>query len=63
MPAFPHLSDADIDDIYRYIDEDAFRRHPPFPDSLLHGPPNGYYQFAINEPGWYHIDARPPSHP
>ena len=29
MPAFPQLSDADIDDIYRYIDEDAFRRHPP----------------------------------
>jgi len=63
MPAFPHLSDADIDDIYRYIDEDAFRRHPPFSDSVLQNHPNDYYQFPINAPGWYHVDTRPPSHP
>jgi len=63
MPAFPHLSDADIDDIYRFIDEYGFRRYPPFPDSLLQRPPNGYYQFAINGSGWYHVDTRPPTHP
>jgi hypothetical protein len=63
MPAFPDLSDADIDDIYRCIDEYYIRRHPPFPDSVLKDHPNGYYQFPINTPGWYHIDTRPPSHP
>jgi len=61
MPAFPHLSDADIDDIHRYMDEYDFRRYPSFPDSLLQQHPNGFYQFTINEPGRYHIDTRPPS--
>ncbi|HEY8969508.1 MAG TPA: cytochrome c, partial [Puia sp.] len=63
MPAFPQLSDADIGDIYEYIDEYGFQRHPPFPDSVLKDHPNGYYQFTIHEPGWYHVDTRPPSHP
>jgi len=63
MPTYTQMSDADIDDIYRYIDEDAVRRHPPFPDSLMNKPPNSYYQFPINEPGWYHLDIRPPSQP
>ena len=63
MPPFPHLSDADIDDIYRFIDEYGFRRYPPFPDSLLRQHPTGYCQFPINAPGWYHVDTRPPSHP
>jgi len=61
MPVFPHLSDADIDDIYWYTDEYDFRQHPPFPDSLMHRSPSGYYQFLINAPGWYHIDTRPAS--
>lgn len=63
MPAFTQLSDADIDDIYRYIDEYRFQQHHPFPDSVLENHPNGYYQFTIHEPGWYHVDTRPPSQP
>jgi hypothetical protein len=61
MPAFPHLSDADIDDIYQYIDYYPFQSRHPFPDSTLSRLPQGYYQFTINELGWYHIDTRPPA--